>query len=64
MYNMTYSMRKSLSILKHNGFDKFYDEWEKREQDLKLDAYKEYSKGFNHDFLSATADLKETNSKN
>ena len=46
------------------GFDKFYDEWKKGEQDLKLDAYKEYSKGFNHDFLSATADLKETNSKN
>lgn len=50
--------------LKHKGFDKFYDEWKERERDLMLNAYKEYSKGFNHDFLSVTADLKETNSKN
>jgi hypothetical protein len=46
--------------LKHKGFDKFYDEWRKREQDLKLNAYKEYSKGFGHDFSAATYDLKET----
>jgi len=46
--------------LKHKGFDEFYDEWEERERDLKLNAYKEYSKGFNHDFSSATFDLKET----
>jgi len=46
--------------LKHKGFDKFYDEWKERERDLKLNAYKEYSKGFNHDFYSATVVLEET----
>ena len=46
--------------LKHKGWDEFKNEWEERERDLKLNAYKEYSKGFNHDFSTATFDLKET----
>ena len=58
--SFNFSLGELNAELKHKGFDKFYDEWEEREQELKLNAYKEYSKGFNHDFFSATVVLEET----
>jgi hypothetical protein len=58
--SFNFSLGELNAELKHKGFDEFYDEWEERERDLKLNAYKEYRKGFNHDFYSATVVLEKT----
>ena len=58
--SFNFSLGELNAELKHKGFDEFYDEWKERERDLKLNAYKEYSKGFNHDFYSAKVVLEET----